>query len=227
MRELTARLIKPRQDRLFESAHTPFTIAEAAEFDAIDKLEVECMLLAERKCRRLRYGFHAWSPSLQSARRRLAVWNTTLRWHDGGNVCRKSLRRKAGNCDITHPFSYSREQVVIFISTNLIEQDRIQSHAPMLRELHLRSSIKRATESGDKRGAREIKAKVDREFVTKNWRITNHVLKPRGKEILHVETTAEDGAITSHDTKESLEEATMTCLSKRFSMAASSSFNQG
>ena len=142
-------------------------------------------------------------------------------------MCRKSLRRKAGNCDIKHPFSYSREQVVVFISTNLTEQDRIQSHAPMLRELHLRSSIKRATESGDKKGAREIKAKVDREFVTKNWRITNHVLKPRGKEILHVETTAEDGAITSHDTKESLEEATMTCLSKRFSMAASSSFNQG
>ena len=63
--------------------------------------------------------------------------------------------------------------------------------------------------------------------MTKNWRITNHVLKPRGKKILHVETTGEDGAITSHDNKSSLDEATMTCLSKRFFMVASSLFNQG
>ena len=82
-------------------------------------------------------------------------------------------------------------------------------------------------ELGDKKRVQEIKAMVDREFVIKNWRITNHVLKPRGKDILHVETTTDDRVVVSHDKKSSLEEATMTCLSKRFSMAASSTFNQG
>ena len=49
-----------------------------------------------------------------------------------------------------------------FITKNVAEQDRIQSHAPMLRELHLRLSVKKATELGDKKRAREIQAMVDR-----------------------------------------------------------------
>ena len=52
--------------------------------------------------------------------------------------------------------------MVIFISNNLAEQDQIHSYALMLRELHLRSSVKKATELGDTKGAREIKAMVDR-----------------------------------------------------------------
>ena len=42
-----------------------------------------------------------------------------------------------------------------------------------------------------------------------------------------METKTDDRVMVSHDTESSLEEATMTCLSKRFSMAASSTFNQG
>ena len=227
MRELTAELIKPRLNKLYASAHTPFTAEEVSEFEAIDKLETECMLLAEKRCRRLKYGFHDWSPALQSARRRLVVWRTTLRWHDGRNVCRKFVRRKAKTCGIVHPFSLSREEVVAHIASNLREQDRIQSHAPMLRELHLRSNMKKARESGDIKKATEIKAIIRREVVIRNWRVTNHVLKPRGPQILHVETVADDNVLTVHDTKESLETATMQCLSERFSMAASSTFNQG
>ena len=53
------------------------------------------------------------------------------------------------------------------------------------------------------------------------------MLKPRGKEVLHVETISTNNILMIHNTKDSLEKATVQCLSERFSMVSSSTFNQG
>ena len=63
----------------------------------------------------------------------------------------------------------------------------------MLRELHLRSNMKKVTDSGDVKKAKEIKEIISREVVIHNLRVANHVLKPRGNHILHMKM------ITSHN----------------------------
>ena len=65
----------------------------------------------------------------------------------------KVRQEERKTCGIFHPFSLSREEVVAHIAGNLQDQDRIQSHAPMLRELHLRSNMKKAKERGDTKKA--------------------------------------------------------------------------
>ena len=47
--------------------------------------------------------------------------------------------------------------------------------------------MKKAKESGDTKKTTEINAIIRREVVIRNWRITNHVLKPRGPQTFHVE----------------------------------------
>ena len=77
------------------------TPEQEAEYEAIDKIRVRSIRLAEKKCRTLKMGNHSYSPEFAQASRTITLWTLILRRLSGRKASAKTIMRqkKKGGLD--------------------------------------------------------------------------------------------------------------------------------
>jgi hypothetical protein len=68
------------------------------------------MLFAEKKCRKLAMGLVAFSPEVDLARKRRALWKLVVKKRQGKRVSSSLIRRKARQLGISCPLSVTSTQ---------------------------------------------------------------------------------------------------------------------
>jgi hypothetical protein len=86
--------------QLFNSFSTPLTIPEQQEYKKLDALREKGMIIAEKKCRKLRMGGLRWSPILQKARMAIHYLKLCLSKERKKKISSKYLQRLSNRLDI-------------------------------------------------------------------------------------------------------------------------------
>ena len=72
----------------------PLSLPAATEFERLDKIRIQGMKYAEKRCRKLRMGGVPWTPELTRIRTRIEVWQLVLRRLQGCLVSARTIIRK-------------------------------------------------------------------------------------------------------------------------------------
>ena len=83
-----------RSAKLQQNATFPLTPQAAHEYEKLDKIRIEGMKYAEKRCRRLKMGGIPWTPELTDIRVGIEVWMLVLRRNRGCKVSAKTIVRK-------------------------------------------------------------------------------------------------------------------------------------
>jgi hypothetical protein len=131
--QLGERIIK-----LEQSIQGPLNINQIKEYEAIDRLRMHHAKLAEAKCRKLRYGNVAYSPTLQQAREKIAGWSLLLRLKQGHRISSRKLARTLTKANIA---IQSKLLTLLNIKDELVAATKkyyeLKKSAVQLRETHL------------------------------------------------------------------------------------------
>ena len=87
-------------DVLNKAIHTTMTSAQTTTFEDIDAVITECMLSAERSCRKLRMGGVQYSPTLALYLNTINFWRLILRKQRGHNINMRTIIRLQKRCRI-------------------------------------------------------------------------------------------------------------------------------
>ena len=87
-------------NELRNKAENPLTMKQEHVYEKIDKLRVEGMLWAERKCRKIRVGHKQWSPKLQKSMDTVKLWSITYKSRLGLNISKRTILRLSNKLDI-------------------------------------------------------------------------------------------------------------------------------
>jgi hypothetical protein len=74
------------------------------QLDKLDQISRDCMLNAEKRCRKLRCGTIPFSPEASLWIKRCQVYRSLLHYHAGRKVNRGNLKRAARRCQVLSPF---------------------------------------------------------------------------------------------------------------------------
>jgi hypothetical protein len=83
-------------ERAYQVQHTctyPLAPKLQREWDAIDALRKEGVMLADKKCRKLHTGAVPWSPDIQRAREHVEIWGLVLKKKLGRHISSSLLQR--------------------------------------------------------------------------------------------------------------------------------------
>ena len=188
------------------AANTPDELQ--ATLNAIDSLATDCMLHAEKKCRKFRNGTIPFSPEASIWIKRMQFYRTLLRFQSGKGSNRGNLKRAARRCkQVSCPFSLTVEE----ISGRLQECKRqckyFQIHGQRYQTQHLNRRLDAAREKEDEDAERRILQIIRREKERNFLRRLNWALgKRRGASISTVQVQDEDGNVRELTTKDEVEE---------------------
>ncbi len=82
---------------------TPLLPAQAHKAKEIDRIRTQCMLKAEKKCRKLFKGAVAFSKETDEPRKQIDFWMCTMRCRKGSKVSSRLWRRKKKAAKVTQP----------------------------------------------------------------------------------------------------------------------------
>ena len=80
-----------RSAKLQQNATFPLTLQAAHEYEKLDKIRIEGMKYAEKRCRRLKMGGIPWTPELTDIRVGIEVWMLVLQRNRGCKVSDKTI----------------------------------------------------------------------------------------------------------------------------------------
>jgi hypothetical protein len=110
-----------------------FTTAQRRHLERLDRVRTEGMLFAEKKCRKLAMGLVAFSPEVDLARKRRALWKLVVKKRQGKRVSSSLIRRKARQLGISCPLSVTSIQAELRFQEADAAYDLIKRDAPSLR----------------------------------------------------------------------------------------------
>jgi hypothetical protein len=133
---LTTHGVYNRIYNLFHNFSTPLTLDQEIEFEKLDRLREQGMMLAEKKCRKLRMGGLRWSPMLQAARLTILYYKLTLAKRTDRNISSRFLIRLSNKVNI-NAMHMSKPQLVQAINTSFDNYKHIRVQHKELRRSFL------------------------------------------------------------------------------------------
>ena len=83
-----------RSRTLQRHATFPLSSQDAIAYEKLDRIRIDGMKYAEKRCRRLKMGGVPWSPELTYIRVGIEVWMLVIRWNRGCKVSTRTIIRK-------------------------------------------------------------------------------------------------------------------------------------
>ena len=182
----------------------PLTDRQQREYEWIDATRFKGMMLAERKCRKLRAGYVEWSPQFQQAMDTHRYWYLVLLRWDGHKVSARRLIRMAKKLNLGSPSNYYHARQMERESAE--EYQRQKKKAKSVRGLCLHDLAVARAEAGYHSAATAVQVMQRRERVKRDHRIINFVIKDAKTALTEVQSTT-DGFQSTHRTKTGIETA--------------------
>ena len=91
----------------------------AKEFEKLDRIRIQGMMTAERRCRKLKMGGVPWTPELSRIRNTIEVWQLVLKRLKGYQVSARTILRKKNKAGMSQeetnvPTCYAISQIRIY-----------------------------------------------------------------------------------------------------------------
>jgi len=192
----------------------------------IDRVREEGMKAAEKRCRKLHMGEVDFSPTMVAAGRKVELYKLVWRKKQGQGIKSTKIRRLAAKLNIPRPLSVSLEEAEELYKQALEEYHVFKPDAAVFRYDFLvsRKDDPKATEEDRKAAERLLSKEKARETSRHLRRIKNN---PNLGAISRVEVPSDDGTSSIiHDTQETVEQAIMDSIEKRYRLAYISPFLQ-
>jgi exonuclease III len=176
------------------------------KMDKVDVVATECMIHAEKKCRKLKCGSIPFSPEASLWIKRTQFYRSLLRFHSGKGRNRGNFKRAARRCKISKPFSLSREEVAAKLRECRAQCNYFRVHGQKYRTQHLNKRLEAARERQDEEAERRILQIMRREKDRAFWRRLNWSLgKRRGSSVSSVQVKDDDGETITYSTQEEVQ----------------------
>jgi hypothetical protein len=208
--------VLPRLHHLYATRDGKFNLQQQQQLEALDRIRVEGMLFAEKRCRKLAMGNVDFSPEVDMARKRRWLWQQVVKRREGKNISSSLITRRARQYGIMSPLSVTLAQARRHYLAADTAYDALKKHAPAYRQEFLRD---RATnKSGDvpinaQKAARRM---LQQERQRSEARHLKQVLaKVQGGVITRIEVL-EDGEYIEKTTQADVEHHTMAMCEARF-----------
>ena len=210
--------------RVYGTSTSSLSAAQKVEMEKIDKVRVEGMKYAEKKCRKLAMGEVDFSPELGKARQRKLLWKKIVRKKRGYKVSSSYIKRKARQCGVQCPLSCTLDQAIRYRKTAIDEYEKLKPIAERLRKEHLWSQAHDHSETGNettrKHAKRLLREEIQRE-TARHLRRTMGRSRNGAVDWIEVEEDGnvdEDGEaiLTRYDDQQNVERILMENNSKRF-----------
>jgi hypothetical protein len=176
--------------------------------DKIDEISKECMIDAEKKCRKLRNGKIPFSPEAAMWIKRCQFYRSLLRYWAGKIKNRGNLKRTARRIKIENAFCLTVDEIGQRLDECKSQLKHFEIHGQSYRTQHLRKRLDVARANQDSEAERRILEIIQREKDRAYWRRLNFALgKKRGTSVSAVQLQDEDGNIREYNTQQEVQDA--------------------
>ena len=160
---------------LFQSLGDSLSAEQCEEYDQLDRLRIQLMKIAEKKCRKLHMGAVPWSPAIQNARDAIKYAKLIIRRRAGRKVGARTLIR------LQKKLGYSYEKVATSQLGGLLDDaykyyKALKKDATSLREAHLDSLAEALETAGKGKKAqiiRDLKQREEQRTTFRKLKIIN------------------------------------------------------
>jgi hypothetical protein len=199
---------------------------DTVEYNEIDNLRSDGMLLAERQCRKLRMGEIPFSPEYSKLAQTVLFWRLVLKKQSGGSVDSRYFRRLLRRQGVTFPWiqtltisNVKAQLQVAYRRLNSFSKTALEKREAYLVEV----AAARATLSGLS-PEQELQNMMSRETQRRDARLIRSVTNPSFRQGLSLIHVPQRGGIIEVDNKETMENILCDQLSLRFQQAHSTPF---
>ncbi len=130
---------------------------------------------AEKICRKIKCCKIPFSPEASIWIRRVQVYHSLLRFHQGRVKNRGNQKRVARRCNIPDPLSLSIKDILENLEACKRECTFYQEHGQRFRRKHLNTRLRIAKEQDDEEAFQKISSIIQREHQRNFWRKLNFV----------------------------------------------------
>jgi hypothetical protein len=199
------------------------------KLDKVDDVATECMIHAEKKCRKMKCGTIPFSPEASLWIKRTQFYRSLLRFLAGKGRNRGNLKRAARRCKVSKPFSLSVEEVAIRLKECKAQCYYFKVHGQKYRTHHLNKRLEAAREKQDEEAEKRILQIIRREKDRAFWRRLNWSLgSRRGSSVSSVQVKDDDGEVTTYSTQEEVQKVIWSEVHQsRYHMAEEAPICQG
>jgi hypothetical protein len=205
----------------------PISVADAVEWERIDRLRVAGMKMAEKNCRRLQMGGVPWSPRVQECLQVIQVWHLIVKRRLGLPVSGSLLRRKITQTHLTSALDAPLDVAKARLSDAYREYKKVKKDADNLRITWMESLSMALASQGNVSQATHLSLLLQRESQRRHAaqiRRIGGVARSGG--VTSVVAPDDDGVWTEVNSKEAMEAACLRENESRFRQAASTPFLQ-
>jgi hypothetical protein len=197
--------------------------------DKLDDISKECMVNAEKCCRKIKNGKIPFSPEASLWIKRCQFYRSLLRFWAGKVKNRGNLKRAARRCKVANAFRLTIEEISQRLDECKKQCKHFEIHGQKYRTQHLNRRLAAAQEKGDEEAERRILEIVQREKERAFWRRLNWALgKRRGSSVSSVQVTDEHGNMIELTTQSEVQEAIYDeVVRSRYHLAEEAPFVKG
>ena len=184
--------------------------------EKLDTIKTECMIAAEKKCRKIHTGAVDYSDEVFKWRDRRELWNLIVRHHKGMRINTIIIRRKAYSLGIPSPLNCTliEAEKAHKICTNTYNKLKPRSIAH--RKMFLNRLKKEAIKNNDDTRLKNIKQTIQQEDLKRTWeKIHSAKKRTTGGSISKVSVTV-DGDTSTYTTEATVVPVVMEACNKKF-----------
>ena len=191
-------------------AHTADVSPEARKemIDKIDEQGKDCMLHAEKKCRKICSGTIPFSPEASLWIKCCQFYRSLLRFWAGRKKNRGNLKKAARRCKISNPFSLTPEEISMRLRECKNRLKHFKIHSQKYRTQHLQRRLDAAKDAGDDEAEKRILQIISRERNRSFWCRLNWALGTKqGNSVSAVQVDDGEGGVIEYSTQTDIQNA--------------------
>ena len=202
---------------LMSNITNQITHTQCQEYERIDKLRVQCLLRAEKKCRKFKTGNIEFSPTIQRQRNLIRFWKLILKRKQGQKVDTKYLSRWERKLHIENSFSTPLSEVLKNIKAATSAYHCLKKEHTTLRDEWIEQLAAARAEAGRLNSANELaalrqKEKLRRAHKQIRWCLHHESSTPP----ITTVTEISHNTTIHHHNKLTVEKAILTANDKKY-----------
>jgi hypothetical protein len=218
---LTEHQILPRLEQLQQSMSTSPSAADIEEYNLIDAIRTKGILLADKKCRKLRMGQVPLSPRLVVLWHKIKAWQLVLR------KCRGAKIDSKYSTDIADISLITEDDASENLKAVRHNYKQVKRDAASIRSSWLEEVATARSSEGNLSIAQKIRNLTSRERQQQDARtIRNSLSISNRKALCSIEVPANDGSWVELSEHADIERALHAELASQFNQAATTPFCQ-
>jgi hypothetical protein len=211
--------------KLQKKMHTDFSEHDILVYNQLDKIRTTGILLADKKCRKLKMGAVPFSPRLVVVWNEIKAWKLVRRKLKGGKVNARFLQRVTKKALLADTDLLSLQEVEQKLSAAFFKYKTVKKEAMGYRNTWLEEVAAARANEGRLSVAQEIRNLQTREKQRREARQIKQAMASRVRQGLSsVEIQSNEGTWVELTDQSDIEEALLRELELRFNQASSTPF---